>query len=403
MGKPSDSNPEIRPLVVFRCNNSKRLRDGGPRPGKTRPRPPRSTRHKPPTLTLTRHPQRRRERGRRSQAAFRKRQAQASKDLADENQRLKEAIRRVVAASRTAGAAAQPELLLGTVHDLADAAGIDADEPNSDEPKSDDNVITETDGQKSDVDTSVRDFLQGYKQHFGVPRVRVDLDLDLDLDLDRGTPQQQQRLTDEIWPDPFHYTRISLPPGDIIPYLGPRSTTLAGLLFWSMVDHHCCRGDIKCRGVHSKPVTTIQRGLSHSNATRDIKPAFIQAMIEARWEYKRTGSIGPRYAAAAERDLSEVLHGQVQDDYCARGKDSRQWLSCVAIEERVRSIVGSVAFGLLERAASGRGDGVLCEMMDGVKCGLYDSSICFGDGPRWSIDVVDGLFLGCIGMVWRMI
>lgn len=155
--------------------------------------------------------------------------------------------------------------------------------------------------------------------------------------------------------------------------------------------------------MHSKPAVMIQRGLAHSKAIQDIKPSFIQDMVEARVEYKKMGSINPKYAAAAERDLSAVVRGQVEDDYRARGKDSAQWLSCVAIENRVRSIVGSTSFVLLEKAASGQGDPALRELMGSVKCRLYDSSICFGDGPRWNIDVVDELFLECIGTAWRLV
>ncbi|KAL6853076.1 hypothetical protein ACO1O0_007629 [Amphichorda felina] len=321
--------------------------------------------------------QRRRERGRRSQAAFRKRQAQANKDLAEENERLKEAIRKVLATSR---AGARPELL-DTIHDLADVAGIDTNEPKAG------HVVTEPINGGMNAQAVARGFSQEYDQHSSPSYSTPDL------------TTAPRRICETILPNPFHYTRISLPPYDIMPYLGPGSTAFSGLIFWSLMDH-CVA--VECKATHSKPSLIIQRGLGHSKATRDINPLFIQAMVEARMEYKKTGSIGPKYAAAAERDLSVAVYNQVRDDYRARGKDAAQWLSCMAIEKRVRSLVGSEVFGLLERAAGGQGDSLLCELMDNLKCALYDSSICFGDGPRWNINVVDELFLDCIGTALRL-
>src|SRR5690606_37286861 len=104
-----------------------------------------------------------------------------------------------------------------------------------------------------------------------------------------------QRLTFDMWLDPLHYARISLPPGDIVPYLGHGADTFAGRLFWSVLDH-VQRG---ChRGQHDKPAVLIQRSLTHSKAVQQVNPSFIQATIEARVEYRDTGSISPRHMAA---------------------------------------------------------------------------------------------------------
>lgn len=204
-----------------------------------------------------------------------------------------------------------------------------------------------------------------------------------------ATPDQVHN----IWLNPLHYMRISLPPSDIIAYLGSASKSLAGCLFWSMLEH----SQTACTRQHPSPVVLIQRGLSHSKAIRDIDTSFIQAMINARLEYKYKGSISPKYAPAAEADLPIVVHKRVELDYREMGKDPDSWLSCMAIERRLKRIVGESGFRMLEEAARGDGIGGVVRLMDDAKCRLYDTAVCFGDGPRWDVGVVDEIFMGVLG------
>jgi hypothetical protein len=207
------------------------------------------------------------------------------------------------------------------------------------------------------------------------------------------SPATQYHLDCGVWLDPLHYLHVSLPPQDILPYLGPGAKSFAGILFWSVMEHS------QSRCARHSPGTPIKTGLGHSNATKGIKPSFIQTMAKARIEYKQTGSISQAHGVAAEDDLGLVLCKLVEADYRSQGKDPDQWLSCVAIEQRVKNKIGHPALNTLTEVILGQKDEFLQYLLDEVQCKLYDTSVCFGDGPRWDVEKVDDLFPTLIGHV----
>ncbi|KAM0552698.1 hypothetical protein ACHAPJ_007795 [Fusarium lateritium] len=307
---------------------------------------------------------RRRERGRRSQAAFRKRQAQSTQALEAQNRRLKEGIQAAVDAAH---GDERPDMLR-ILRDLASAAGHD---------------IPETFPQKrvgDDEDWSLTEFTSCTTTETA-PKACHQVPWPID-----SPPAAQYRLDFSMWLDPLHYMRISLPPQDILPYLGPGAETLAGLMFWSVMEH----SQSGCSNHISE--TSVKTGLGHCKATQSIKPSFVETMAKARLEYRETGSISQKYRAAAEDDLGLVLCNLIEVDYRSRGKDPNLWLSCLAIEQRIKNAIGDSALDTLRKAANKQGDPVLKGLMENVKCSLWDSAVCFGDGPRWNVDVVDSLF-----------
>ena len=193
-----------------------------------------------------------------------------------------------------------------------------------------------------------------------------------------------QRLSCDIWLDSQHYMSVSLPPQDIIPYLGRGADTFAGKLFWSVMEHY--KGG--CKRQHGEITSVIQQGLRHSKAMKDINVTFVQAMVEARLEYKETGSISSRFAVAGEQDLGMVVCSQVKDDYRTSGKDPDSWLSCIAIEERIKSLLSKDIFNMLQDAAI-KGNLVIKDIIEEFQCNLCDRGVCFGDGPRWHFTIVD--------------
>ena len=76
----------------------------------------------------------------------------------------------------------------------------------------------------------------------------------------------QYRLDCSVWLDPLHYLRVSLPPQDILPYLGPGAESFGGLLFWSVMEH-------SQSGCVNHDTAIIKSSLGHSEATQDIKTA----------------------------------------------------------------------------------------------------------------------------------
>ncbi|KAI1138896.1 hypothetical protein F5Y05DRAFT_425179 [Hypoxylon sp. FL0543] len=283
---------------------------------------------------------RRRERGRRSQ-----------------NRRLKTAIEKLV---NTIRGDEHPELLT-SIFDVANAAGIDAKTP----------AHSVTAQSKPNHVSGNHRILKSF----------VDSQEDITVNARTGNFMYHQ-----------HYMRVCIPPDDILPYLGKGAKTFAGIIFWSMMDH----SQNKCTRRHTEVTALIQRGLRHSKVTESWAITYIQAMVEARQEYRLTGSISPEYASAAEPDLGTVVRDQIKAEYRAQGKDPDKWLSAMGIEKRIKSMVDDNTFATFETVARRRGDPFLQHLFEMTMCKLSETCICFGDGPRWSVDVVDKLFLSWI-------
>ena len=291
--------------------------------------------------------------------------------MTDQNRRLKDGIRQAVSAIR----GDEHSELLHSILGLAEAAGIDVETPAQPD------TIKPLDHDDITIDAATGEYVykseSHEKSHAGLAKV---------------DSQISQRLTCGIWLDPLHYTRASLPPEDILPYLGPGAKTFAGQLFWSMAEH----GQTECKHRHPDQTALFRKGLMHSKPTQSLEVPFMKAMLETRLEYKRTGFMSPEHAAAGEVDLGIVLRDRIEKDYRGRGKDPDSWLSCVAIEKRARRILGNCAVSLLEEAAEGRGDPSLRDLLASLTCRVYEAAICFGDGPRCHVDVVDEMFLDWI-------
>ena len=209
-------------------------------------------------------------------------------------------------------------------------------------------------------------------------------------------------LTCGIWFDPLHYMRVSVPPGDIVPFLGSGSSTLAGTFFWAILEHQGgSTAATGCPRVHADPDSVLQAMVRHTRATRDMSASLVKRLAAARLEYRKTGSVGPELAAAAEPDLAALVRDRVEAEYRARGDDLAPWLSLIAIEKHVQAMVGDAGFAALLEAAKGRADPRLCDLVDGVKFALYDTLTCFGDGPRWHVGLVDVLFDPCRSEIKR--
>ncbi|EKJ68373.1 hypothetical protein FPSE_11381 [Fusarium pseudograminearum CS3096] len=227
---------------------------------------------------------RRRERGRRSQAAFRKRQAKSTQALIDQNSRFRNGVQLLLEEARGDD---RPEMLR-ILRDLADAADLD--------------IPVTLSGNASETATKLTNTTPEGFDAFEMSLVpRQIIDIPLNLDTFPAATTTQYRLDCSVWLDPLHYLRVSIPPQDLLPYIGPGAETFAGLLFWSVMEH----SQSGCS--HHDAMSNVKACLGHSSVTRDIKPTFIQTMARARIEYKKTGSISQEHAVGGEDDLGLVL------------------------------------------------------------------------------------------------
>ncbi|CAI6098890.1 unnamed protein product [Clonostachys chloroleuca] len=301
----------------------------------------------------------RRERGRQSQAAFRKRQAQFNRDLKNKNHQLTRTIVRVLECIQ---GDERPDLL-DAISDMARTAGI--------------NTLNECEQGLQGVDRLVS-------------RYTIDL-----------ASRSKEKFSDEVMIpenppkpyyngirlDPFHYMSISLPPEDIVPYLGAGSNTFAGRLFWFMLEHSQGR----CQNSHEEPREFHQRIVGHSQAMEGVSLSFAQTMVEARLQHRRTGFVAAEIASAAELDLAMVICTKVEEDYEKKGDSMTQWMSCQAVEKHIQEILGEDTFTKLQGAFLENGHLFVKKEVEKLYRKLYDTFVCFGDGPRWTIDTVNEL------------
>ncbi|CAH0018929.1 unnamed protein product [Clonostachys rhizophaga] len=301
----------------------------------------------------------RRERGRQSQAAFRKRQAQFNRDLKNKNHQLTRSIERVLDCIQ---GDERPDLL-GAVSDMARTAGINSSHEG------------EQGGEEGDRSANwyINDLAVGSNEEL------------YDEFILQSKPPKPHYT--EMRLDPFHYMNISLPPEDIVPYLGAGSNTFAGRLFWFMLEH----SQVRCENNHEEPIEFHQRIVGHSQAMEGVSLSFAQTMVEARLEHRRTGSIAAEIAPAAEIDLAMVICTRVQEEHEKKGDNMAQWMSCQAVEEHIQEILGEDTFTRLQVAFLENGHPFVKKKVEKLYCKLYDTFVCFGDGPRWTIDTVNEL------------
>ncbi|CAH0047654.1 unnamed protein product [Clonostachys solani] len=301
----------------------------------------------------------RRERGRQSQAAFRKRQAQFSRDLKSKNHQLTRSIERVLDCIQ----GDERSDLLDAVCEMAHTAGIK----------------TSHEGEQGLAEGNR--FVNWYPNDLAV---RTNEELDDEFRFPDKSPKLHYN---GIRLNPFHYMSISIPPADIVPYLGAGSKTFAGRLFWFMLEHSQGR----CENNHEGPVDFHQRIAGHSQAMEGVSLSFAKTMVEARLQHRRTGFVAAEIASAAELDLAMVICTKVQEEYEKKGDNMAQWMSCQAVEEHIQEILGEDTFTRLQGAFLEDGHPFARKEVEKLYCKLFDTFVCFGDGPRWTIHTVNEL------------
>ncbi|KAI0124152.1 hypothetical protein BJ170DRAFT_73756 [Xylariales sp. AK1849] len=325
---------------------------------------------------------RKREKGRTAQAAFRKRQDKRAKDVKDELQRLREALGAVVSVAR----ADDRDELVSTIKQAAKAAGIGASHLES----------TPVAPEPSQGDDPEPQNCEVVRSDAGCEKIADSLFHSRDYTRLSGATSYN------LWLDPLHYIRINTPPEDIVPYLGAGRYTLAGQLFWSVMEH----GLALCQHLHhpetfDNALAKLSRLMVHSKALHELPFSYVKAMAEARLEYGKLGYMSADYASAGERESGLALKRMIDEDYLSRGKDTSVWLTPTALERRARMILGVDGFMKLETAWRSADGTRANKSISATMTKLMDDFVCFGDGPRWNVKVVDNVFSEWVMMASR--
>ncbi|KAI0517500.1 hypothetical protein F5B22DRAFT_107936 [Xylaria bambusicola] len=332
---------------------------------------------------------RRRERGKQSQARFRKRQAEAVQETREQNEKMKTAIATIVRATQRS----DQDGLLEAVRAAADVAGVDASGLNVVEKT----MCEEDTRQGSSVSSSgrsTRSNMQPLKIEIPVNQVYSNSS----KPWSRGSTlagRLSPRFDYGIWID------TPAPPAFIMPFLGEGRYTFRGHLYWACTEYliALCRAIttpqspalwFSCQpGSCPTPQEAEDRVWTHIQHWPAVENVLmLQSIAEKQVYYRDYG-----YSDATCSELGACpLGGQVDD--------LDIWMSITDVEKHVRRQLGNDAFSRLERTIE-----VCCvrksqnamseELISVVRLlmkNLAESFICFGDGPRWKTDAVSTLF-----------
>ncbi|KAF7538197.1 hypothetical protein G7054_g3192 [Neopestalotiopsis clavispora] len=339
---------------------------------------------------------RRRERGRSAQAAFRKRQALAVQEMQLENQRLREALESVAKIARHDDRSD----LLSVIAQAAEAAGIDTGHLRSPSPRDvlEQNCATESPELSGQCGTEIINVSTSSEARLA----EAGTFSGEDLTVTHASQPAFKATRCMMWLNPMRYIRIDKPPEDIVPYLGDAADTMAGRLFWAVMEHarSSCHHEHHALGREEFAASRnpcIRRMMQHSATLQAVSHGLIKAMVEARLEYRHLGYISAEYAGAADPDTMRSLRRSVTAEFNSRNQDVNMWVDAIGVEARVRSFLGPDCFILLEKAAGRPEDGKSHQSLSVAVDRLIESFICFGDGPRWNVHGVDDIFSSWLG------
>ncbi|KAI1126906.1 hypothetical protein F5Y10DRAFT_202440 [Nemania abortiva] len=363
---------------------------------------------------------RRRERGRQSQARFRKRQAQVFQDTLEENERMKAAIAEIVEATKSGN---RPGLL-GAIRAAADIAGADAS-----------NLNVKSCGKRAAVANGSKIGVSGDKPGGSTEFEEGDSSSTVEIPGSRSRSPEDEasdgawrprsgnarsqsgrlspRLDYGIWVDASRAVRVTKPPPEILPFIGAGRYTFAGHLYWACTDYliSLCRlvtmpYSLSLRfknhtKLHLNPQQAEDRiwsVLRHSAPIPSVHLA--QALAEAQCEFRDSGYMQGDSPACTE-GIGASMKDEIEAKYVAHGHDLRAWMTLAELEEHVRRQLGTEAFSRLERAIANPPEAVnggsaadlnVHAIVRLLIKNLAESYVCFGDGPRWRADSVSTLF-----------
>ncbi|KAH7033599.1 uncharacterized protein B0I36DRAFT_348636 [Microdochium trichocladiopsis] len=349
---------------------------------------------------------RRRERGRRAQSAFRKRQAQAKFDLGTENSRLREALQTILDEVQ---ADDRPELVAKIREAASLLEGLSSSDQTQ-ETESSVEVAQSRSGANSVIDSLQSTYLgSGSEPDSDNDMQRLSRQVQLVAAYSESGLMDRQRM--EIINDPLQRVACDSWLGTILPFLGSGAFTLAGRIFWRLTAHWEAMTNMHQvvqlpARLPAVPIQSTQwpslRDLMYGSVYQDLHEFDVESWkdsVSSRLSYSHGHGILP-------------IH-----DSKTRNKTPVRWLTPTEVEQRIRYAVGNEVFAVLTQPTLERweksGDvfafkhgpegSARKEMADGED--LVDALLdwvvanytCFGDGPRWSLRQFDeGLREWCL-------
>ncbi|KAL2203303.1 hypothetical protein CC79DRAFT_1326042 [Sarocladium strictum] len=353
--------------------------------------------------------QRRRERGRVAQSAFRKRQAEAKGNLQHQNAALRDAIA-AIAAEVTVDdgpelkAAVQQALRLAQLDDHKSCS------PNWLRPKSHrlispDDIEDEAFRMREASRHSDRDGGHVAVSAYTTETFRVAAHDNNHQPCNGSPPDDDQNRCREC-------EAIN---SSLLKFIGVSSFDFASILFWHIflkheAQHHgqetllqwqhrkqrllTSAGVLaEAQGQTAHPNLVMQAASLHNSA-----PGVWLSKVEARLDYCKRQSFAHYLAAKTGQDAGAgPAEGHEWLENKTSGDGPQKWLSVTCVESRIRFIVGEEVFAaiagpVIDRWEQGKDMLKLkqsTEVIDKLLDALSATLICSGNGPRWDVGTFD--------------
>jgi hypothetical protein len=358
-----------------------------------------------PLLLITH--QRRRDRGKVAQRAFRQRQSAVVQKLKEEHEKLKSLVGEIV---QSAGGDDAAQLRAAIIQ-AGNAAGLDLSILDAGDKENDSSYSRTSEGLSATLHPSMAELSTGNTLY-------ADTTLALPSSFrvegepvggyDEQTTQilhatavynsygqsghMSPRLDYGLWPDQDRCPKVVLPPDDIVPFLGAGMHTFAGNIAWACLEYaySFLREAIwkhRTAGRHSLPPglaarTFLIQSLRPSKQLHVV--AYITARIQARLEFRKLGYIrGDNPAVNMEYD--QMITRRILQSFLDNGVEIDQWWSVSDVERYTIEKMGVARFVLFQ-AALGRGEAPYIEALRPLTRALAQSFVCAGEGARWRAD-----------------
>ncbi|KAH8900778.1 hypothetical protein GQ53DRAFT_835678 [Thozetella sp. PMI_491] len=336
---------------------------------------------------------RRRDRGKLSQRAFRRRQAAATRKLKLENEQFRAVIRDLSNAVRTSDRLELRDI----VKKAATTAGVGMDLADEE------TRYTDTSSSSSNVATARFPVIAATEepQRCGSELMplgpKPSLIVPIDLPPPAVSGRMSPRLSYGLCSSFSGLGHIVEPPTDIVPYLGQGMYTLAGHIYWICIEttlellYHFRRHQLRTWAYPVLQHPMFARMLQFVTNTHTLE--LIIAMAEARVQFSRTGRCRGDNLAA-DRDSGQLLMLNAEHEARKDGVQVEEWVGPAMVEWALSQRLKPDQLARLEAAVGGTSPGPTTKRtLEEFNQKLMLSYVCFGDGPRWRISEVTPLLI----------
>ncbi|KAG8667920.1 hypothetical protein FPOAC1_012761 [Fusarium poae] len=313
-----------------------------------------------------------RERSRVAQREYRKRHASKFNTLKDENQRLRNALKRVEKlAQKRAGKDQELEAA------LADARETVGSDDNSDE-----------NGQTTSSSSSgVADpITEGTSDISGL----LSSDIHLHTQALGGQDiTQKLSMAQQLWTDTDHLARIFEAPSDARRYLGDGLYTFAGTLYWACTRNTVSLWETYKLNMLGRPgppdMNPMDRLFNHSRHLTDRR--FMLSLALARLEYKQKGFIEQPHAGTemVYKSVLPELRKKMEQELAEKGQGLEWWKTPREVESHLMKYLEPSEVDELQALIEGRGSAAVLTKYKPLVEMMVNEFVCFPDGPRWNL------------------